>query len=276
MTRQPRPAITYTSAVSARRPIEHLQCDDGDVGGYVLLPGDPTRVPVIAAHLNDAREVAWSREFRTITGTLDGVPVSVTSTGIGGPSAAIAVEELAQLGAHTVLRVGTCGAMQPYVRVGDLVVVAAAVRDEGTSRQYAPLAYPAVSDPQLTQALADAAADQGFTHHTGVVHTTDTYYGQHEPERMPIAAELTSGLTVWQRLGVLCSEMEAAPVLVVAGAVLGLRAGAVLAVAGNRLAGEHLADPTILMRRDDAVTGAVTVAVDAIRRLIAADATPQT
>lgn len=258
----------YYSAVSRRPgPREHVQCDDGEVGNYVLLPGDPGRVSVIARRLSDAREIAWFREFRTFTGRLDGVTVTVTSTGIGGPSAVIAVEELAQLGARTFIRVGTCGAIQPGVHVGDLVIAAAAVRDEGTSRQYAPVEYPAVSSHAVVAALQHAARDRDLTAHTGVVHTTDTYYGQHEPDRMPVAAQLTGRLDALTRLGVLCSEMETASVLVVAGGALGLQAGSVLAVAGNRVTGEHLDQPAMRERRDQAVADAIDIALGAIRLL---------
>jgi uridine phosphorylase len=262
----------YYSAVSRRPgPREHIRCDEGQIGGYVLLPGDPGRVPVVAEQLTDAHEVAHFREYRTFTGRLDDTTVTVTSTGIGGPSAAIAIEELAQLGAHTFIRIGTCGAIQPDVHVGDLVVAAAAIRDEGTTRQYAPIEYPAVSSPAVVAALQDAAAAAGATTHTGVVQTTDTFYGQHEPDRMPTAAALTERFEAWRRLGALCSEMETATVLVLAGGVLGRRAGSVLAVAGNRSAGEHLDQPDIARRRDRAVEQAITTAVDAVRRLARID-----
>lgn len=266
MTIDPR----YYSAVSQRPgPREHIGCDQGQVGEYVLLPGDPGRVPAIAEHLSDAREIAYVREFRTYTGRLGDVRVSVTSTGIGGPSAAIAIEELAQLGAHTFIRVGTCGALQPQLRVGDLVVATGAVRDEGTSRRYAPLAYPAVATPAVVAALTDAAQGIAAVAHPGVVHSTDTYYGQHEPDRMPIAGALSDQLRAWTRLGVLCSEMETATVLVLASGVLGCRAGSVLAVAGNKVSGEHLDSPEVRRRRDRAVHDCIVTAVEAVRRLAA-------
>lgn len=258
----------YSSAVSRRLgPREHIRCDEGDVAEYVLLPGDPARAAAIAEHLDDARHVATSREFTTYTGRFGGVGVTVTSTGIGGPSTAIAIEELVQLGAKTLLRIGTCGAMQPQAHVGDLIVASGAVRDEGTSRQYAPLEYPAIASPDVVQALRDAAAARGFAHHVGVVHTTDSFYAQHEPARMPIGLELEQRHTVYRRLGVLCSEMETATVLVIGGGVLGCRVGSVLAVAGNRLGGEHLDSPERIARRDQAVRDAITTALDAVRVL---------
>jgi uridine phosphorylase len=259
----------FASAVSRRPgPREHIRADLGQVGEYVLLPGDPGRVPAVAEHLGDASEVASFREFRTVTGRLDGTAVTVTSTGIGGPSAAIAIEELVQLGAHTFLRIGTCGAIQPYVHVGDLVIATAAVRDEGTTRQYAPLEYPAVSSPVVVSALQRAAATTGATVHIGVVHTTDTYYGQHEAQRMPVADELTGRSTALRRLGVLCSEMETATVLVVGGGVHAARVGSVLAVAGNRFTGESLDHPAVAHRRDQAVAQAIGTAIEAVRLLI--------
>jgi uridine phosphorylase len=257
----------YSSAVSRRPgPREHIRCDDGEVAGYVLLPGDPGRVAVIAEHLQDVRHVASSREFTTYTGSIDGTRVSATSTGIGGPSTAIAIEELTQLGAHTFIRVGTCGAMQPELHVGELVVASAAVRDEGTSRQYAPIEHPAIATPDVVAALRRVANDHGFEHHVGVVHTTDSFYAQHESARMPVAADLAQRHDTYRRLGVLCSEMETATVFVV-GAALAVRVGSVLAIAGNRTSGEHLDSPEMRLRRDEAVRDAIRTAVGAVQLL---------
>jgi uridine phosphorylase len=258
----------YSSAVSRRvGPREHIRCDDGDIGEIVLLPGDPARAVAIAEHLDHARHVASSREFTTYTGCVQGRRVSVTSTGIGGPSAAIAVEELVQLGARTFIRIGTCGAMHRDAHVGDLVIATGAVRDEGTSRQYAPVEYPAVASHEVVAALRAAATGHGFTHHLGVVHSTDSFYGQHEPERMPVGDELAHRQQTYRSLGVLCSEMETAAVLIVGGAVLGRRVGSVLAVAGNRLGGEHLDSADMIARRDQAVRDAILTAIDAVPRL---------
>src|SRR5438874_4976459 len=139
----------------------HVGLAKGEVGDYVLVPGDPGRTPMIAKHLDDAREVAFSREYRTFTGTLDGVPVSSVSSGIGGPSAAIAVEELGELGAHTFLRVGTCGAAQPGIKRGELVIATGAVRSEGTPNGYVPLEYPAIADHKVVNACVEAASAAG-------------------------------------------------------------------------------------------------------------------
>lgn len=242
----------------------HLDCGPGDVGGYVLLPGDPGRCARIAAHLDDARQVASHREFTTWTGALEGVPVSVTSTGIGGPSAAIAVEELCDLGAHTLIRVGTCGAMQPGLDVGDLVIAQAAVRDEGTTRQYLPLAWPATADLDVLLALRDAAVHLGVRHHVGTVQSKDSFYGEVEPDRMPIAEELTARWRAWIAAGVLASEMECAAIFTVA-ATRRVRAGAVLAVINATPLRAPMPDPHRL-RLDDLVA----TAIEATRRLIRA------
>ena len=146
----------------------HVGLGPGDVGRYVLLPGDPKRCAKIAKYFDNPRLVADSREFVTYTGTLNGVPVSVTSTGIGGPSASIALEELTNCGADTFIRVGTCGGMQEDVCGGDIVIATGAIRMEGTSREYAPIEYPAVPDFGVTNALVDAARDVGVTYHTGL------------------------------------------------------------------------------------------------------------
>jgi uridine phosphorylase len=159
--------------------------------------------------------------------------VTVTSTGIGCPSAAIAVEELYACGADTFVRVGTAGGMQQDVLVGDLVIAEAAVRDEGTSPQYVPLAFPAVADQDVTAAFRDGARALGLPHHVGVVHSKDSFYGQREADRMPVAAELAARWSAWIRAGVLCSEMEAAAIFVVA-RVLRARAGGIMLVAGNQ------------------------------------------
>lgn len=220
-------------------------------------------MPVLAERLDGARQVAANREYVSWTGELDGALVTVTSTGIGCPSAAIAVEELHASGADTFVRVGTAGGMQQDVRVGDLVIAEAAVRDEGTSPQYVPLAFPAVADPDVTRAFRDGAAALGLRHHVGVVHSKDSFYGQREPERMPVAEELAARWRAWIRAGVLCSEMEAATIYVVA-RVLRARAGGIMLVAGNQELGGA--------RREEArLETLVDAAIEGLRRLIRAD-----
>lgn len=243
----------------------HLDLATGEVGRYALLPGDPARVPVIASLLDDAREVASKREFVTWVGTLDGATVAVTSTGIGCPSAAIAVEELAAVGVDTVIRVGTAGGMQPDVLPGDLVVASAAIRDEGTSRQYLPPEFPAVADLDVTTALREALAESGVRYRVGVVHSKDSFYGQREPERMPVAAELRARWSAWKAGGALCSEMEAAAIFVVA-ATRGLRAGGLMLVAGN----QELSDVGPA-RDEEHIAALASAAVAGLRNLIVRD-----
>ena len=165
----------------------HIQTAEGEVGRYVILPGDPGRCEKIAQYLDHPVKIAENREFVTYTGELCGEKVSVTSTGIGGPSAAIAMEELYRCGADTFVRIGTCGGIQPEVKSGDVVIATGAVRMEGTSKEYAPIEYPAVADLHVINALADAAEDMGADYHTGVVQSKDAFYGQHEPEKLPAA-----------------------------------------------------------------------------------------
>ncbi|MEM7114380.1 MAG: nucleoside phosphorylase [Chloroflexota bacterium] len=206
----------------------HIKMKEGDVGRYVLLPGDPGRVPVIASFFDEAWEVAHNREHRTYSGTLDGVKVSVTSTGIGGPSTAIAVEELARIGADTFIRVGTSGLMQPDTMTsGDLVVVSGAVRDEGTASHYMPLAFPAVADLDVVACLRDACRALGVGHHVGFTHSKDSFYAEMEPERMPLADELKQRWRAWVMGGVMCSEMEAATLFVLC-SILRKRAGGLM------------------------------------------------
>lgn len=243
----------------------HIACAPGDVGKYVILPGDPGRCEKIAAHFDSPVKVASNREYTTYTGYLDGVKVSVTSTGIGGPSASIAVEELTELGADTFIRVGTCGGMSKKVRGGDCIVVTGAVRNEGTSREYAPIEYPAVPDFGVTSALVSAAEKLGFRYHTGVVHNKDSFYGQHSPESMPVSYELTAKWEAWKRLGVLASEMESAAIFTVC-AARGTRSGAVMYTVWNQ---EADSDYTDAPQTD--TEAAIKIAVGAIRELIESD-----
>ena len=211
----------------------HIQCEKGEVGGYCLLPGDPGRCEAIARHFDGAVHVRTNREYATWTGTLLGEPVSVVSTGIGGPSAAIAMEELANLGTHTFVRVGTCGGIDLSVQSGDVVVATGAVRMEGTSREYAPIEWPAVPDFAVTCALAQACQNLGYSWHAGVVQCKDSFYGQHSPGRMPVSYELEQKWEAWKRLGVLASEMESAALFAVA-AARRVRCGSVFHVIWNQ------------------------------------------
>ena len=217
----------------------HVQLRQGDVSDFVILPGDPGRVEFIAEHFDTATLVADNREYKTMTGKYKGRSVSVTSTGIGCPSTAIAVEELANVGAKTFVRLGTSGAMQDYTRVGDKVIATGAVRYEGTSIQYMPIEFPAVASHDMVSALIKSAQTANLIHHIGVVQSKDSFYGQHNPEGMPIAAELLQKWDAWVKGGVLCSEMEAATLFVV-GSFRRLRTGAVLLVAGDQAKQESL------------------------------------
>lgn len=244
----------------------HVGLGPGDVGRYVLLPGDPKRCAKIAKYFDNPRLVADSREFVTYTGTLNGVPVSVTSTGIGGPSASIALEELTNCGADTFIRVGTCGGMQEDVCGGDIVIATGAIRMEGTSREYAPIEYPAVPNFDVTCALVQAAKNLGKPYKTGVVQCKDAFYGQHSPAKMPVSYELLNKWEAWKRLGVKASEMESAALFVVADA-LGCRCGSCFHVIWNQ---EREAAGLDQDMSED-TTSAVQVGVEALKRLIAAD-----
>lgn len=241
----------------------HLQIRNGEVGKYVILPGDPKRCEKIAKYFDDPVLIADSREFVTYNGYLEGVKVSVTSTGIGGPSASIAMEELVKAGAHTFLRVGTCGGMDMEVKGGDLVIATGAVRAEGTSREYAPIEFPAVADPDLVAALRRAARKLALPCHVGIVQCKDSFYGQHEPEIMPVDYDLKQKWSAWMRLGCKASEMESAALFVVA-SYLRVRCGSVfLAVANQERDKAGLANPVV-----HDTDSAIRVAVEALKELI--------
>jgi uridine phosphorylase len=245
----------------------HIQVAPGEVGRYVILPGDPKRCEKIAQYFDNPVLIADNREYVTYTGTLDGVKVSVTSTGIGGPSAAIAMEELKRCGADTFLRVGTCGGMQLEVKGGDLVIATGAIRAEGTSKEYAPIEYPAVADFDIALAMRQAAASLGFTAHLGVVQCKDSFYGQHEPEVKPVSYELLNKWEAWIRCGCLASEMESAALFVV-GSCLKVRVGTVLLTIAN----QERAKAGLENEQVHDTSGAIRTAVEAIRLLIKQDA----
>mgnify|MGYP000768659065 CR=1 FL=1 len=244
----------------------HIHCAKGEVGRYVILPGDPGRCPSIAALFDDAHLVAQNREYTTYTGTLLGEKVSVCSTGIGGPSASIAMEELHQLGADTFIRTGTCGGIDLNVKSGDIVVATGAIRYEHTSLEYAPIEFPAVADFDITLALRQASEELGYFTHTGVVQCKDSFYGQHDPEQMPVGDELLKKWDAWMKLGCKASEMESAALFIVASA-RGVRAGSDFLVMGNqervkRGMENHITHDT---------EGAIQVAIEALRILIRED-----
>ena len=179
----------------------HIQMKKGDVGRYVFLPGDPGRCEMIASYFDDPQLIAYNREYKTYTGTLLGEKVSVTSTGIGCPSAAIAVEELIMIGADTFIRVGTSGGMQPHLNPGDLGIVTGAIRDEGTTKHYMPIEFPAVADIDVILALRDAAEKLNIPAHLGISQSKDSFFGQHTPERMPVDAYLLERWKAWVQGG---------------------------------------------------------------------------
>ena len=204
----------------------HTGLDVGDVGKVVLLPGSPDRVPEMAKYLEDAREVAHHREFCAWTGRYGGELVSIVSTGIGGPSAAIAVEELAALGVTTFIRTGTCGLLQASMRRGTLVVVTGSVRGGGTTQAYVPTAYPAVADYRVVAALVEAARKRGAVCEAGISECKDAFYLE-VPECLPLEKAARERWELWRRARVVATEMESDTVLVVAG-LRGARAGSVL------------------------------------------------
>ena len=244
----------------------HIQVAPGEVGRYVIMPGDPKRCKKIAQYFDNPVFVADNREFVTYTGTLDGARVSVTSTGIGGPSASIAMEELVRCGADTFIRIGTCGGMQQDVKSGDIVIATGAIRMEGTSREYAPIEFPAVANLEVTNALVKAASDKKYPYHTGVVQCKDSFYGQHEPEKKPVGYELLNKWEAWKSLGCLASEMESAALFVVASA-LKVRVGSCFLVVANQEREKLGLDNPVVHDTDMAIS----VAVEAMRELIKND-----
>ena len=239
----------------------HIQCVRADVADYALLPGDPARAAAIAGYLDDAQHIATHREFTTYTGTWKGVRVTAMSTGIGGPSVAIAVEELHKLGVAVMIRVGTCGSMQPHVAPGDFVVATGAIRDEGTSRAYLPLDFPAVADHGVTDAILTELAGTGRLH-AGVVHSKDSFYAQKEPSRMPVASELQERWNAWERGGALASEMEAATLFVVS-AALRVKAGTACLVASSHDNSRRLSNA----EHSDSMNMLITSTLDSVARL---------
>ena len=244
----------------------HIHCVEGDVGRYVILPGDPGRCEKIAALFDDAHFVARNREFTIYTGTLLGEKVSVCSTGIGGPSASIAMEELHNIGADTFIRVGTCGGIALPVKSDDVVIATGAVRHEGASREYAPIEFPAVSDYEVQSALVQAAKNLGKPWHAGVVQCKDSFYGQHDPKRMPVSQELLYKWEAWKRLGVLASEMESAALFCCA-AALGVRCGSCFHVIWNQEREKAGLD----QKESHDTSAAIQVGVEAVKLLIRQD-----
>ena len=244
----------------------HIRCNVGDVEKYVFLPGDPGRCEQIASHFDNPVHIGMNREYNIYTGTLLGERVSVCSTGIGGPSAAIAMEELSAIGADTFIRIGTCGGINLDVLPGDIVVATGAIRYEHTSLEYAPIEFPSVPSFDVTLALKNAGEALGYRTHTGVVQCKDSFYGQHSPEKSPVHYELLQKWESWKRLGVLASEMESAALFVVA-AALGVRCGSCFHAVWNQER-EKLG---MAMPMTEDASGAIKVGIEAMKELIKAD-----
>jgi len=238
----------------------HIRCKPGDVGDAVLLPGDPGRCEAIAQHFDRPRLIASNREYTTYTGELDGRPISVCSTGIGSSSTAIAVEELAAIGARTFIRVGTTGSIQKGVGFGDLVVATAAVRDEGTTPAYVPIGYPAVADHELVHAMLGAAQTRRHRVHAGIVRSHDALYPDLHAREMPRREDLEQALKVWQRARVLCNDMESSTIFTIC-ATRDLKGGAILTVVNEP--GEADIDPRKVAALD--LTPMFLVAIAALR-----------
>jgi len=223
-------AIQSKEVLNSENKQYHICCKKGDIGRYVLLPGDPFRTDIIAKHFDHPLLVAHNREHKTWTGTLNGEKVSVTSTGMGGPSAAIAVEELIHCGAEYFIRVGTCGRVCPesYDESLEGVIITGAVRDEGTTVHYVPIEYPAIADRHITDALARACKNKGYRFAEGIAQSKDAFYGQHDPDSMPNSDRLHSRWKAWEKSGVMASEMETAALFVVS-SIRGVKAGAIMA-----------------------------------------------
>ena len=244
----------------------HIHCVEGDIGKYVILAGDPGRIPAIAELFDDAKQIAYNREFNVYTGYLEGVKVTACSTGIGGPSTSIAIEELHNLGADTFIRCGTCGGIDVNVQSGDVVIATGAIRYEHTSMEYAPIEYPAVADYEIVNCLKEAADEAGKTAHVGVVQCKDSFYGQHSPDSMPVADELLNKWEAWKRLGVKASEMESAALFVIADA-RGCRAGSCFHVIWNQEREKAGMD----QKRSEDTSAAVRIAVEGMRKIIKRD-----
>ena len=253
--------------VLEKKKMMHMRLCEGDIGRYVVLPGSPERTEKIAKYFENPREIAYNREYRTWTGTLDGVPVAVPSTGIGGPSTAIAVEELHQIGADTMMRVGSCASTSPKVSMGDIVIPGGAVRMEGVGEHYLPVEFPAVPDFQMMKALEEAAIEEGLPYDTGVTITKASFYSQTSPETKPVAPELLYRWDAYVKGGATNTSMECAPLFLICGS-LGIRAASVMVSATNCKEYEEQARTRPLEDLEDRV---IRVAIAGMRRIIRRD-----
>lgn len=245
----------------------HINLSEDNSAKYAILPGDPGRVEKIAALLDNPRKVSFNREYKTYEGYIDSEKVLVVSTGIGGPSTAICVEELAKIGVDTFIRVGTCGGMQMNVNPGDLIIANGAIRMEGTSREYLPIEFPAVADFGVICALSRAAKELDYPHHIGVVQAKDSFYSQHDPDSMGVSDELKSKWKAWIKGGCLASEMESAALYIVS-AVRGLRTGSIFHCVWNQEQAGHGMPQD---NKNSDTSSAIKTAIEALRILIKED-----
>lgn len=249
---------------------QHILLKKGDVGRYVLMPGDPGRCEKIAQYLDKPYFVAQNREFCTYSGYLLGEKVSVTSTGIGCPSTAIAVEELIRIGADTFIRVGTSGGIQANIKTGEVAIVTAAIRDEGTTRQYLPIEFPAIADIDVVLALKEGAMRANIPYRLGISQSKDSFYGETEPLRMPVADELMARWKAWTMGGAICSEMEAAALFIIA-SIHRKRAGGVMLMAGGTDHAPKTEEELKEFQELFDVKRAIQTAIEAIKILIQKD-----
>lgn len=239
-----------------------LTMEDIEYAKYAILPGDPGRVSKIARMLDNYKPLAVNREFTSFLGEINGEKVLVISTGMGGPSTAICVEELHQLGIKNIIRIGTAGGMQKNVNCGDLIIAMAAIRQEGTSKEYVPIEFPAVADIDIINALRESAKKLGFTYHTGIVQSKDSFYGQHNPDSMPASPELKNKWNAWIKAGCLASEMESAALYTVC-QIRGIKAASILTALWNQ------ENDKIELKKSTIDSGkAIKVTVEALRLLI--------
>ena len=216
-------------AVQKIEQVKHLPIKFGEVARYVIVPGDPNRVPVIAESLENVINQGQNREFNAYKGTHNGIEVSVVSTGIGCPSTAIAVEELSYVGAEVFIRIGTSCSVDKSAKKGDIFIATAAVRDDGTSKQYIPIEFPAIASHNVVSSLIKASKDLNIDSKVGICQSKDSFFGETEPDRMPVAPYLDFKWKSWQEGGVGASEMEAATLFTLS-QIKRIEAGAILAI----------------------------------------------
>lgn len=243
----------------------HIKLGSSDIEGakYAILPGDPGRVGKIAKYLENPKKIGVNREYTAYLGSINGKKVLIISTGMGGPSTAICIEELKNIGIEYLIRVGTCGGMQQDVLPGDIIIPTGAIRQEGTSKEYVPIEFPAVPDYDLVDALKKSVEKLEYNYHLGVVHCKDSFYGQHQPERMPVGYELKNKWEAWIKAGALASEMETATLFTV-GSTLRMKTAAVLLVIWN----QELDNAGVDFNTKYDTESEIKVAINAIKNII--------